>query len=213
MNLYTADMHLCFEDILKTANRPFKSISEMNYAIINNINSRATKDDTLYIDGDVAFAGADVSYVVHLLKKIICKKVLIIGNHDRHLLKNKKFRACFKEIHEELHVTDGEYDIFLGHCPRAEWDGYYKGRYHFYAHVHGKKDGGAALIDLLPQAINVGVDVHNFFPVTAEEAINWRKATYAVPSDLEAFVNAVLHPEIDLSRSPKARKFAETNNI
>ena len=79
--------------------------------------------------------------------------------------------------------------------------------------MHGKKDGGAALIDLLPQAINVGVDVHNFMPLTAEELIIWRKRNYKMPSNPGAFIDAVLNPDIDLSRSPKAHKFLDAGLI
>lgn len=212
MNYYTADLHISYENVIKTANRPFLNILGMNYTIINNINSRVTKKDTLYILGDVSFAGADIDYVCYMLKQISCRIVLITGNHDKCLLKSRKFRNCFSEIHDHLLITDGDYDLFLSHYPHAEWDGYYKGRYHFYAHVHNKKDGGAALINLIPQTINVGMDEHNFMPMTAEEFINWRKQTYQIP-DMEAFFNAVLHPEVDFTRSPKAVKFEETASL
>lgn len=46
----------------------------------------------------------------------------------------------------------------------AEWDGYWKGIWQFYGHVHNNPHGGAALMSMIPTAINVGVDVQNFMP-------------------------------------------------
>lgn len=194
MNYYTSDLHLMDERILALCKRPFKTVDEMNEYIISSINDRVSKDDTLYILGDVAPYDKNV---VDLLRQIKGKLVLIIGNHDRGQLKHGTFRRCFSEIHESLMLKDGEYDLFLSHFPYAEWDGFYKGRYHFYGHVHNKLDGGAALMALLPQAVNVGMDINEFMPKTAEEFIRERLANYRIPEDLEAFITSITHPMVD----------------
>lgn len=205
MNYYSSDLHLNSEAVLLSSKRPFKSVEEMNEIIIKNINDRVREEDVLHILGDVATP----DNVVPLLRKIKCQKILIVGNWDKRQLPHRTFCNCFKEIHTELLIKDGEYNLFLGHFPHAEWDGFYKGRYHFYGHVHNKKDGGAALIDLFPTAINVGVDVNDFMPKTAKELIERRKETYKIPENMDDFLQKVLHPEIDLSRSPKCATFQE----
>jgi hypothetical protein len=77
-------------------------------------------------------------------------------------------------------ITDGKYDLFLSHLPVAEWDGFYKGRFHFYGHVHNAKGGGAGLMKFLPTAVNVSCDVLGFMPMTAEELITARLKEYAL---------------------------------
>lgn len=117
MNYYTSDLHLNSEAVLLSSKRPFKSVEEMNETIIKNINDRVREEDILYILGDVATP----DNVVSLLRKIKCQKILIVGNWDKRQLSHRTFCNCFKEIHTELLVNDGEYDLFLGHYPHAEW--------------------------------------------------------------------------------------------
>ena len=175
MYYYMGDPHFNFEDIITRCKRPFSSVEEMNQTIIDNINCKCSADDTLVIVGDIT---AGDNYIVPLLRQINCKKVLVIGNHDRMQLPYKKFRDCFESIHESLMIKDGEYDLFISHFPHAEWDGFYKGRFHFYGHVHNGTSGGAGLMKYLPTAVNVCCDVLGFMPMTAEELITKRLAEY-----------------------------------
>ena len=46
---------------------------------------------------------------------------------------------------------------------------------------------------MIPTAINVGVDVQNFMPKTAEDLIRERRKTYVKP-DLKAVEKAVFEP-------------------
>lgn len=107
------------------------------------------------------------------------------------------FRQCFTDIvsNEIVRdtVDDQEVKIFLTHYPMAEWDGYWKGIWQFYGHVHNNPHGGAALMSMIPTAINVGVDVQNFMPKTAEDLIRERRKTYVKP-DLKAVEKAVFEP-------------------
>ena len=55
MKYYTGDLHFGHESVLKFDNRPFKDVVEMDRALIENWNSRITKNDQVYILGDLAF--------------------------------------------------------------------------------------------------------------------------------------------------------------
>ena len=195
MNYYLGDPHFHYEEMITRCNRPFTSVDEMNQTIIDNINGRCTSEDKLIIVGDVSVGE---KYVVPLLRQINCEKILVIGNHDRIQLGHKSFRDCFESFHEALLITDGEYDLFISHFPHAEWDGYYKGRFHFYGHVHNSKSGGAALMSLLPTAVNTCADVNNFAPQTADELISKRLKEFANKShDMDALLDNILHPVVD----------------
>lgn len=213
MKYYTADLHFGHEAMLiPKGTRPFGSVEEMNESIVKNINERCTVDDTLYILGDVA-QYFNVEETIGLLKRLNPKLVLIVGNHDKSILavtKKKQIKNVFKKVFYKVIVSDGmllkdgNYDLFLSHYPICEWDGYYKGRYLFYGHVHNGTQGPAQLMQYIPTAINVGVDVNGFIPKTAKELIEERKATYRIPKwDYEYLAREVVCPNVDSSRSHK----------
>ena len=174
MNYYISDMHLGYGKIIGTSHRPDKSVNEMNERIIHAINQTVNKQDKLYILGDVACYYYNP---VHLLKRILCEKILIEGNHDARWLKDYRFRNSFSNIYANRIVHDGEYKIFLSHYPMAEWDGYYKGIYLFYGHIHNAANRAAAVMNLYENAVNVSLDCIQR-PRTAEELITFRKAHF-----------------------------------
>lgn len=194
MKWYTSDLHFSYENIIDLCNRPFKDVSEMNNKILENFREKIGKDDFLFILGDVSAYGQEPEY---LIRKIPGHKILIKGNHDKSLIKRHSFRQCFTDIvSNEIvkdTVDDEEVKIFLTHYPMTEWDGYWKGIWQFYGHVHNNPHGGTALMSMIPTAINVGVDVQNFMPKTAEDLIRERRKTYVKP-DLKAVEKAVFEP-------------------
>ena len=52
---FTADTHLGHQNIIKYCNRPFKTLDEMDTAIIRNWNERVDPDDTVLVLGDFCF--------------------------------------------------------------------------------------------------------------------------------------------------------------
>ena len=85
VEMFIADTHFGHENILKECRREFSSIDEMDACLIDNINSRMTRADTLYILGDFSYrAKRPVSEYLEAIKP---KKVLILGNHDESWLK------------------------------------------------------------------------------------------------------------------------------
>lgn len=207
MNYYLSDLHFGHENIIKLCNRPFSNVDEMNNYMLDKINEICKKEDTLYILGDVASSSG---YLVPLLKQINCQLVLIVGNHDIHQLKYNSFRKCFKEICYYKTVIDGDYHIFLSHYPVVEWDGFYRGNYLFYGHVHNATTGGASIMQMFPQAVNVSVDVQEFLPHTAEELIRKRLKEYRYP-DINVLLEKAVFPAADNRHTRKA-DFTEIKN-
>ena len=195
MKWYTSDLHLFHNEIIQLCNRPFKDVSEMNGKILKNFQEVIGKDDFLFILGDVSIYGQNPE---NIIKQIPGHKILIKGNHDKSLLHNRSFRHCFTDIVSSEIVRDTvkgkEVKIFLSHYPMAEWDGYWKGIWQFYGHVHNSIQGGAALMSMIPTAINVGVDVQGFMPKTAEKLISERQKNYIKPN-LREIEKLVFNPE------------------
>lgn len=165
MKYYTSDLHLSHTNIIKYENRPFSSIEEMNNTIIDNINYRLSDNDELYILGDFTLEKTP-NKVSQLIKRIKCKKHLIIGNHD-YFTRNKNCCSLFDSVHHYLEIEDEGRTVILFHYPIQNWNLKRYGSIHLYGHVHSKEE-----LQLKEyNAFNVGVDVNNFKPVTLEELL------------------------------------------
>src|SRR4051812_47384059 len=79
---YWGDPHLGHDRIRELCGRPYASVTEMNQALLDGVNSRVTGRDTLVVVGDALLGRFDES--VRLLRKIRAKRIWMLpGNHDR----------------------------------------------------------------------------------------------------------------------------------
>lgn len=170
MKYYISDLHFGHKSIIKLDNRPFSNIDEMDRVLIENWNSRITKNnDHVYILGDIALHNEKpYSWYLSQLKG---QKHLIIGNHDRKLLKDEEVLKYFVEIEHYLEVTDDEKRLVLSHYPIAEWNGFYSGSYHLYAHIHNNTNGVYDYMKTFDRALNAGCMINNYMPVPLRELI------------------------------------------
>lgn len=174
MNFYFADSHLGHENIIRLSKRPFKNIEEMDEAIIANWNSVVTDDDDVYIAGDFSFKSG--KNPVEYLKRLKGKKHLIIGNHDGRILKDPAARKMFVEIKERMDINDNGRRIIIDHYPLVEWNGFFRGALHFYGHIHNNVENVTyKIISKIPNAYNVGADILDFTPRTAEQVIKFNE--------------------------------------
>lgn len=93
MVYFTADLHLGHENIIHHCSRPFRTVEEMDRALIDAWNKRVGPEDTVYILGDLMFSCKDPA---GYLRQLAGKKHLILGNHDAVWMKRlkKQSRAC-----------------------------------------------------------------------------------------------------------------------
>jgi len=139
----TSDLHFGHTNIMKfcpvTRGR-FTDVEHMNATMIKEWNETVAPEDTVYILGDVAFCG--IEKAVQILGQLNGTKILIEGNHDSKLVKDRRFASCFKEIHKYLRFRhDDGTMVVMFHFPILEWDQMHRGAVHFYGHVHGDKTG------------------------------------------------------------------------
>ena len=169
MIFYTADDHFGHENILKLSKRPFKTVDEMDNTLIDNINKVVGLNDDIYFLGDVTFKGGDP---IKYLSRINGKKHLVIGNHDKAIMINPEARKFFVEIRPYIELYDNGRHVILCHYPMAEWNGYFRGSYHLFGHVHNNFDNPwHKYMTSLNNCWNVGVDVTNYAPVTLDQLI------------------------------------------
>lgn len=169
MIYYTSDLHFCHRNIIGLNNRPFANVEEMNETLITNWNNRVRKGDLVYVLGDIGYPknNADTQATIELIKKLNGRKVLVVGNHDRKLIKDKEFIKCFENIQVYLEVNDNRRKVVLFHYPIEEWNGFYRDAIHLYGHVHNNKVG----LRTIKNRYNVGVDVNDYMPVTLDEIL------------------------------------------
>lgn len=57
------------------------------------------------------------------------------------------------------------------HYPMAEWNGFYRGSYHIYGHIHQKTDGAYQYMKQFDHALNAAACINNYIPCSLEELI------------------------------------------
>lgn len=174
MVYFTSDLHFGHENIIKLCNRPFDSVEEMDAILIEKWNKKVKGQDTVYIIGDFIWKGVDPNIYLSKLKG---KKVLIVGNHDSNWLCKQGAKEYFQQITNMLEESICCHQMTLCHYPMLEWKGSRKigsskQSYLMHGHIHNQtniEDYGVIFKN--PCALNVGVDINNFEPVTFEEVV------------------------------------------
>lgn len=110
---FTSDTHFHHSNICKGTTkwedsrtyRPYETLSEMDNALVEAINSTVGENDILFHLGDWSFGG--IEQIWEFRKQIKCKNIhLITGNHDHHILGDKILPNCHFNHNNE--IVDGE---------------------------------------------------------------------------------------------------------
>lgn len=135
-NYFIADTHFGHKNILSYDARLFKSVEEHDEHLIKCWNDAVSYDDDVYILGDISWHNSTKTN--EILDSLNGTKHLIIGNHDKKLLKNREFQNRFQEItsYKELPCDNGKGCLVLCHYPIPCFNGHYYGDFHLYGHVH-----------------------------------------------------------------------------
>lgn len=169
MNLYIADMHFGHKNILLHDHRPFRDTEEMWNAMKYLWNGRVTKTDDVWIIGDFCFCNK--KNPVEYLRELKGKKHLIIGNHDKDLLKNEAAMAYFETVDYYRKIHDNGNTIILCHYPIVEWDGFFHGAWHIYGHIHNNLNDAYHIMKNMDHALNAGCMINNYTPASLNELI------------------------------------------
>jgi calcineurin-like phosphoesterase family protein len=163
---FTADQHFSHFNIIKYANRPFKSSEGMDYEIVRRYQEKVKDGDTVYFVGDFSLRGAGYrTWYKKMLDNLPGTKILILGSHDE-LDPFIYEKVGFQSVHTFLDLAIfGKHNATVNHyylrhdpaaaiiAPRVTW---------LCGHIH-------QLFSTLHNVINVGVDVRNFYPMSLEE--------------------------------------------
>lgn len=163
---FTSDHHFGHENIIKFCKRPFENAREMDEVMIQRWNEKVKARDSVYHLGDFGITYKE--NLQRVLEQLNGKIYLIEGNHEKAAHQNSERFEWIKPYHE-LKIKDpdsrnGVRRIMLFHYAMRTWRGAHRGNWHLYGHSHG------TLPDLADQyCFDVGVDCHNFYPISYAE--------------------------------------------
>lgn len=184
--VFISDLHFGHQNALAFDSRPFKTIEEHDEEIIKRWNESVDIDDEVYILGDISWYSAQKT--IDIYSRLNGVKHLIVGNHDKKLLRNQDVRKLFVEIvdYKEIQFEGSDGGVVLSHYPIPCFNHHYYGWYHLYGHVHTGFEWNMmkrvkyemeALYDKPCNMYNVGcmVPYMEFKPRTLEEIIELAK--------------------------------------
>ena len=176
MQYYISDLHFGHAQSIGFNNRPFNNVEEMDEFMINAWREKVKRTDDVYIIGDICYRNEKPAW--WYVEQLTGHLHLVIGNHDRELLKDNRAVGRFVSIEKMMHISDNKRQIHACHFPMAEWNGYYKNAWHVYGHIHNRIDTSAKFMSGFPKALNAGADINGYVPVTLDELISnnnaWR---------------------------------------
>jgi calcineurin-like phosphoesterase family protein len=151
---FTADLHLWHTAVIRFAGRPVASIEAMHEWIIK-LWEPVKATDTVYILGDVSFAGTERT--VSVLGQLKGHLKVVPGNHDDG--RYGGLIAVGAEVLQPLvYLRHESYRINLCHFPIESWRNMHHGAWHLHGHSHG------TLKRILPRRMDVGIDcAHRLF--------------------------------------------------
>jgi calcineurin-like phosphoesterase family protein len=163
---FTADTHFGHKNIIKYCNRPFANVDEMNDTMRNNWNKVVGPDDIVFHIGDFAFLKNPREMIYSLNGEII----LVPGNHDDDVkllevmgINQTKFDIAPTLFEVDFQVEDEKLRFVLCHYALRVWNKSHHGAMHLYGHSHGTLPE-----DPTARSMDVGVDCHNFTPISLD---------------------------------------------
>ncbi|MDO5406591.1 MAG: metallophosphoesterase family protein [Eubacteriales bacterium] len=171
MIYYISDTHFGHANIIRHCSRPFYNVKEMDNAMISSWNRRVNSEDTVYILGDLMFRSA-IEPTVYL-ERLPGKKHLILGNHDPSWMKKGDYSRFFESVSERSVIQDNSRSITLIHDPVQAMDDFERdSEWLVYGHIHNNRhDDCWTKLQALEHALNAGVEINAYQPVTLEELI------------------------------------------
>lgn len=155
-----SDTHLNHKNIIAYCNRPYKTVDEMNSALIHNWNSVVQPDDIVYFLGD--FCLGPKENFRRITAALNGHKHFIFGNHDR-ISKSAVLACGWESAQYQVNLEYNGQKLQLQHHPNADVP---KDTILIYGHVHDKP------AENIPhKSFCACVERTNYFPVTLDYAL------------------------------------------
>ena len=158
--LFTADTHFGHAGALALYRRPFRSISEMDAAMIERWNKAVRPEDEIWHLGDFAVRQKS-GRIAQLLASLNGMKHLVTGNNDDARISGDPSWHSVQAYCEI--AVDGGYFV-LCHYAFRTWRNMGQGWINLHGHSHGR-------LAPQPRQCDVGVDAWDFTPIGTVEIL------------------------------------------
>lgn len=167
----SSDYHLNHDKEFIWKARGFKSVEEMNEAIITRNNELVSPEDTLIICGDLMLGGADkLEEGLALLNRMNGRKLVVGGNHDTTARREAYLKAGIP-VFDAYAFTYRKYHFYASHYPtltgNLEKESLKQVTCNLFGHTHQTTN----FYNEIPFIYHVGVDSHNCYPVHLDTVI------------------------------------------
>ena len=173
MSIYfTSDTHFGHDNVIRYCDRPYKTLSEMDEALVENWNQALRPDDTIYHLGDFTLGKREQAeaYFARLNGRI----KVVPGGHDKRWLAKGEYHSKSNypveilpplvTIKLTLSGISTPQIFVLSHYAMRVWDRSHYGSWHLYGHSHCN-------LPPLPGSLDVGIDCWGYFPVFLREVM------------------------------------------
>lgn len=150
----------------------------MDETLIHNWNSVVKPKDDVYHLGDFAFKGNDIKNLLGQLNGFI---FFIWGNHDQQMKIYKEDQWDRSKIRFLGNMHEMELygkNIVLNHYAMLVWNKSHYGAWHLFGHSHGSLPDNPN-----SRSFDVGVDCHNYRPISYAEVGDIMDKKVFVPID------------------------------
>ena len=162
-----SDTHFGHANIIRHAERPFRTLNEMDETLVANWNETVRHDDTVYHLGD--FSGPPMNpRIEQVAERLHGRIVLIAGNHDR---VTPRIATAFARVTGPQRVRVRMKDIpgvVLSHVPVHSAGTDEPGRLRVIGNLHGHIH---QRMSPTPHHCNVCVEHTGYRPLRLEEAV------------------------------------------
>lgn len=162
-----SDTHFGHANIIRHAERPFRTLGEMDDTLINNWNEAVREGDTVYHLGD--FSGPPMNRrIEEIAERLHGRIILIAGNHDR---VTPRIAAAFARVSGPQRLpspVNGVPGVVLSHVPLHSAGTDEPRRVQVIGNLHGHIHQRTSPT---PHHCNVCVEHTRYRPITLEEAI------------------------------------------
>jgi calcineurin-like phosphoesterase family protein len=176
MKWFTSDWHIGHTNIIKYCNRPFANVQEMDKTILDNFFSVVKKGDTVYFLGDLSFHIEAIKNTLMVISMAGIDFNVLLGNHDDTSAVSRFSHHQFrKNVYRMLDLEIEGQPVTLCHYPMLTFNRSHHGAWQLYGHHHNggyHKDIPPAVMG---KKMNVGVDIHNFMPVSWDQVKEYMK--------------------------------------
>lgn len=168
----TSDTHINHNRGFIYEPRGFKTVEEMNEAIVARWNAIVKPEDEVYHLGDVMLGGPNSEDGLNYLKQLNGKIHITIGNHDTNKrIELYKNLSNVVEVKQALKLDYNGYHFFMCHYPSftgcLQHEDLKKTTCNLFGHTHQHTN----FYQNIPFMYHVGVDSHNCTPISIDEVI------------------------------------------